>query len=56
MLQRISAFFLFGLMFIAFGGIEQVVIAQPTAGLDDLVESGTRLTNCAALQLTPLTS
>ena len=27
-------------MFIAFGGIGQVVIAQPTAGLDDLVEPG----------------
>ncbi len=40
MFQRISAFFLFGLMFIAFGGIEQVVTAQPTAGLDDLVEPG----------------
>ena len=38
--QRIIAFFIIGMMHIAFGITGQVVIAQPTAGLDDLVEPG----------------
>jgi gluconolactonase len=38
--QKIIAFFLFGLMFIVFGSIGQIVTAQPTAGLDDLIEAG----------------
>jgi gluconolactonase len=40
MSQRIISFFLLSLMSITFGSIGQVVNAQPTAGLDDLVESG----------------
>ena len=40
MFLRSCIFFLICLMFIAFGGVQKVVIAQPTAGLDDLVEPG----------------
>ncbi len=40
MFQRINSFFLFGLLFVVFGAIGQVVTAQPTPGLDDLVEAG----------------
>ncbi len=41
MSQRIITFFLFGLMFIAFGGVGQVVTAQQTARLDDVIDAGT---------------
>ena len=39
MFQRIIAFFLFSLVTIPFGSIGPVVSAQPTTGLDDLIES-----------------